>query len=491
MRSLYGKLALVLFGLFCLTGGLLLAATLYTAHMYQQEVTQRLNRDLAGYIVNEHVLMAGGKVNQDNLKALFHTLMIINPSVELYLLDPAGRILAYSAAPEKIQRQSVALAPLQRLLAGAAPLPVLGDDPRSTDRQKAFSAAPIDIDGQRQGYIYAILGGEQADNIAELLARSYILRWGAGAMGTALLFALFAALLLFALLTRRLRALGQDMERFRRSDFAEPLPQPPAEHNSDEIGRMRETFAEMAGRIREQMGRLKQTDSLRRELVANVSHDLRTPLASMRGYLETLLLKDESLSAEDRRRYLETANRHAERLGHLIEELFELAKLDARELKPRPEPFSLAELVHDVAQKFELRAAARNIRLEVQIDDSIPFAEADIGLIERVLDNLIENALQHTPEGGSIKLMLNDARDRVIVRVADTGHGIPSEDLPHVFERFYRRIDGGNNGTGAGLGLAIAQRIVALHGGTLQVESAVEHGSTFSFDLPVYNFSSR
>ena len=281
------------------------------------------------------------------------------------------------------------------------------------------------------------------------------------------------------------------MENFKQHDFTKfsPLTEPVTQQ-SDEIGRLSETFTAMAKRIQSQMERLHEKDLLRRELVANVSHDLRTPLASLKGYLETLLLKDEDLSETDRRLYLETADRHAERLSRLVAELFELAKLDAKDLQPQFEAFSLAELAHDVVHKFQLRAQQQGIALKVRVEPETPFVDADIGMIERVLDNLLENALRYTPVGGSICVSTQASRDHIRVIVADTGSGIPAEQLPHVFERFYRKSStNAQNGNGAGLGLAIAQRIIELHGGIISVKSAMNEGSVFDFNLPMHHFA--
>jgi two-component system OmpR family sensor kinase len=484
-NTLYAKLALVLLLLFCLVGGAFLFAALYSAQMYQQEVAQRLNRDLATYIVEEHVLFRDGRFNQAALKDLFHTLMIINPSLELYLLAADGQILSYSASPGKVHRDRVDLGPVERMLRGNVTLPVLGDDPRHLGQQKAFSSAPIVVDGQIRGYIYAILGSEQADHIMAMLKDSYIMRWSVLAIVTALLFALGAGLLIFALLTRRLGTLSRSMDVFKQQNFSAPVScSVKKDTASDEIDRLGNSFFEMATHIRAQMERLRETDSLRRELVANVSHDLRTPLASLNGYLETLLLKDDRLSNRERREYLETASRHAGHLTKLVHDLFELAKLEAHELTPEREPFLLSELIQDVIQKFQLRAQRANVSIEAVDTPDIPFVDADIGMIERVLDNLIDNALQHTPSGGNIQLSMESRDSEVTVKVRDSGSGIPEDILPHIFERFYRKSGAESNSHGAGLGLAIAQRIIEMHGGKLTVSSMINRGSEFHFSLP-------
>jgi len=168
----------------------------------------------------------------------------------------------------------------------------------------------------------------------------------------------------------------------------------------------------------------------------------------------------------------------------LVEDLFELARLDAREVRVNAEPFSLAELVQDVVQQHSLAAQKNGLRLEAGDGEDLPFVHADIGLIQRVLDNLIENAMRYTPPGGAITFALTADGDRVRVQLRDTGSGIRAEDLPHIFERFYRVPQQSDKPGCAGLGLAIAKRILELHGSTISVESVPEQGTTFTFSLP-------
>jgi hypothetical protein len=258
------------------------------------------------------------------------------------------------------------------------------------------------------------------------------------------------------------------------------------DRSRDEIGRMGRAFAEMVRRIGEQMQALKRTDAQRRELLANISHDLRTPMASMQGYLETLLLKEGSLTEEERRHYLEIALRHGERLNRLIGELFELGKLVCQETALNPETFPAGELVQDVLQKFQLAASQKGVRIEASLGEGLPFVLADIALIERVLQNLIENALRYTPEGGIIRVSLAREDGRIAVQVSDSGAGIPAEQLPAIFDRFHQVEKGEQVGSGpAGLGLAIAKRILELHGSHITATSTPGLGTTFTFDLPI------
>ena len=485
-HSLYIKLVVVLFFLFILIGGVFLTVALYTAPMYQQELSQQLNHDLAKYIVREHVLIEDGEVQQDNLSELFHNVMIINPSLELYLLDPQGQVVAHSMAPDKVKRNQVSLDPINTFLANENHGLIMGDDPGNENSLNSFTVAPIDYNSKRQGYIYAILGSEKISNITDVLQRSLIMKWSTSAIVIALAFAFIAGLLLFFFLMRKLRVLSLAMQEFKDSNLqsADAVARADAKP-LDEIETMAMTFQEMAQRIHTQMNHLQEVESLRRELVANVSHDLRTPLASLSGFLETLLLKSSDLSEAEKQTYLKIAHENAQRLTTLVEELFELAKLDANEIQPQQEQFSLAELAFDISHQFHLRARSKNIDFEVVADATVPMVSADVGMIERVLENLIDNSFKHTPEQGRICLRLSTLHENVEVSVSDTGCGIAREELPHILKRFYRKTDmQGGTQSGLGLGLAIASRIVEMHGSQLLVDSELHQGTVFRFSLP-------
>ncbi len=486
--SLYSKLAAVLTILFGLVGISFLIVTLFSTDMYQQEVNQQLNSNLADQIVKERILMNNGRVNENALKDVFHMLMVINPSIELYLLDTQGKILAFSAPPGKVKRDQVDLEPIFKWLAESEPMPILGDDPRNPEGQKVFTAARIPESGEIQGYLYVILGGETYDGIVQKLKRSHILRLSTWMIGASVLFALLAGLLLFASLTGRLKRLARVMDAFKLGEGLNQLHLPPNKRktSTDEIERLGTTFSQMAEHIELQMEKLVQSDSLRRDLIANVSHDLRTPLATLQGYIETLLLKDDSLSSQDRHNYLEIAIKHCDHLSNLVNRLLELAKLDSPSMNVICEPFNLAELIQDITQKFQLKAKEKNITIITDFADLNPLVNADISLIERALENFIENAIHYTPQNGSITLELSHQENQVRFKIIDTGPGIPEEELPQIFNRFYqldksRKIEPGHSG----LGLAITKRILELHGAKIHVSSIINSGTTFSFDLPV------
>jgi signal transduction histidine kinase len=490
VKSLYTKLAIVLLLLFVLLGVTIFIVTQFASDMYQQEVVQKLNRDLAKQIVAQKNLMDDNQISEKGLKDVFNMLMVVNPSIEIYLLNPTGKILAFSAPPGKVKLDRVDLGPIKKWFEDDIVYPLTGDDPRNPARKKVFSVARIPEQGQLQAYLYIILGGEIFDSIAQKLRGSYIMQLSAWWILASLLFVLITGLLLFAYLTRRLKRLATVMDSFDMTQTTSRLQliHRKDQQHGDEIDRLAFTFKQLVDRIQIQMENLKQADTLRRELVANVSHDLRTPLATLQGYIETLLLKNNRLSDKDRQHHLEIAIQHCQRLSNLVDELFELAKLDSREIQVQCEPFNISELAHDVVQKFNLSAEERQITIQIEHNQNLPFANADIAMIERVIENLLDNAVRHTSPGGSIRLTFGAQNGDISVCVSDTGCGIPEEDLPHIFDRFYHRDRTQESKAGySGLGLAITKRILELHNKSIIVESKAGSGTKFTFILPVYH----
>lgn len=499
MKTLLSKWSLALLTLLCLVGVGLLPGFLWTTRGYNAEVSQHLNHDLAAHLAShladKELLRADFSSNaalQAQAKAEIKHLMVLNPDIEIYCLDEAGRILSYSSAPGTVRRTRVSLDPVRRFLAGSGPLPIPGDDPRSTEGQKVFSAALIPQKSgsprRLSGFIYIILAGEEHDTVAGTLGRSYILRLGAEGLAGALLLVFGAGTLLAFGLTRRLRTLSREVDLFGEgSDLALRAPNPARPpRTGDEVGRLESGFVSMAARIRAQVEHLEQADVYRREAVSNVSHDLRTPLAALQGYLETLQMKEGTLSEQERRDYIATATRHAQRLGKLVSELFDLARLESGAAQMHLEAFSLAELVQDVTQQFELRAQQGGVQLDFELGETRPFVRGDIALLERAMENLIDNALRHTPPGGRVWVALMPGEARAQVRVSDTGEGIAPDELPRIFDRYYRAPrEASQSSSGAGLGLAITRRIVELHGGTIEAQSAPGQGATFTFSLPL------
>lgn len=251
-----------------------------------------------------------------------------------------------------------------------------------------------------------------------------------------------------------------------------------------EIADLARSFNSMATQLERTAGQQRALDILRRNLVAWVGHDLRTPLASVRAILEAIAdgVVDDQATVQ---RYLATAQRDIRALSLLIDDLFEMAQLDAGGLPLERLPNSIGDLISDTIESFSALAAAQGIRLEGSAGSGVDPVVIDAQKIGRVLANLTDNALRHTGPGGTVQVHASAVADGVRVEVSDNGEGIDPADLEHVFEQFYRGEKSRNRSTGgAGLGLAIARGIVEAHGGVLEVASKQGAGTSLFFVLP-------
>ena len=488
LRPLHVRLTLVFLAILLALGGFSFWVAQSSATRHALELTQRLNEPVARYLVENTPLIDADGLHGEALAELAPHIMTINPSAQVYLLDVSGTVIAQAAALNTIAPRSVSLAPIRRFLAGNIAYPLLGDDPLDPETQRPFSVWPITADDGLHGYAYVVLNGAQDASALAATGTSLVARDLAIMLSGALLLASLAGALVFFTLTKRLRLLTARVEQ-------EPLSTDGSGTTErDEIDELAHVYALLTTRLQQQYARLARSDAERRQLIASVSHDLRTPLTTLKGYIETLQLGDGRLGCNERVRYLAIAHRHAEKLGSRVDELFELSRLTAEGTAVQRERFSLRELAHDCLQDFAPLARERQIAMDVMTTgESITRSPtssdtfdicADIALMQRVFENLVDNALRHTPDGGQIAIRLHrSAADTLDIDVLDNGCGMPDVVAARVFDSCWSgRADDHARG---GLGLAIVARAIELHGGQITVNSREGVGTCFHVELPV------
>ena len=499
LRDLYSRFATI-----ALAAGLVLGAVaIYgidkTSRLYHQETNQRLHRDLAPWLVRTYGLERAHNGKIANLNALIGDAMRVNPSIEIYLLDNQGNILDYSAPAGRVKLKQVGLAPIQRYLAHPDDLPVLGDDPRDAAMQQVFSVSPIHNANAIAGYVYVIVGGELYQSWLARMRSSHIIPLTMIGAVAAIFTALVTGLVGFRYVTRRVRLLADALQEFKESKFTYStlLLSPDLStktfgasigHAHDEIAALLARCRELAQLVRRQVEQMHDVDVYLRETIAGLSHDLRTPLTALGGYLDTLAMKHTNLSLPERQHYLDMSQAHHQRLSRLVSAMFELTMLESPSNAIESQRSSLTDLIDDVAQKFGGAATAAGIVISVDSPNMAVYVDMDVALIERVLENLIGNALRHTPAGGTITLTVQRESGRAKVIVSDSGSGIAPLELLSIFEPFRRghtNINTNSRSNGAGLGLAIAKKIVTLHKGKIDASSIPGKGSTFVIDLPL------
>ncbi|MCF6318338.1 MAG: HAMP domain-containing histidine kinase [Proteobacteria bacterium] len=481
MKSLNRKLSLLLLSLFIIVGILLGMITRYSTVQYNLEITQRLNGSIAMYVADEEPLIINGQYNETALKRLAQQAMVINPTVEVYLLDSKGEVLSHNLPPQSVQLNKVPLAPINQFLEQDSQRPILNSDPRSPENNKTFSVAKIINNGTEEGYVYVILGGKKYEEITSNISKNYILQLTFFAILAVIIMAFLMGSLMLMKLTRPLKTLRDKVIQFQKTSN-----EGEKNYDGDEIQQLNSAFTDMSERIDNQLEQIKNADQARRDLITNVSHDLRTPLSSMQGYLDTLLIKQQSMSKESTQEYLSIARKHCGRLGTMINDLFELSKLDSNIMKPNLDTFSMAELIQDVSLDFSHLAQQKGLKLNMELLEGNTNVRADIGLMQRVLENLISNAIKHTGKNGEIIIKLENSNKGFNIIIQDTGRGISEHELPNIFNRLYRADNTSKESpSSSGLGLAIVKKILDIHHSTIQVTSQLNQGTQFSFYLPL------
>jgi signal transduction histidine kinase len=377
---------------------------------------------------------------------------------------------------------------LRRLTTGAAgdrPEPDARAEgrPREPDREDVIVRRPV------------ILGSRQVGEVVVL--RPLWPRNGPpfSATSTALLFvpitlilSVVVGLLVVRLLVRRLRAMEMLAARVAEGDLSVRI----GDTRGDEIGRLAGRLDRMTERLLEARTRIEENEQQRRQLFADITHELATPLTSIRGYAETLLDPGVAVSDEERARYLRGTLDESRRLDRLIRDLFELARLEAGASPLALERLDWAALCRNTTARFEPRFRDAGLRLLWTGSEGPAWIEADGHRMEQVLENLLVNTLRYVPPGGAVEVSLGSPpgpADRYRLQVSDDGPGLSGAELAHVFERFYRapgaRGPGAaREGGGSGLGLAIVREIVARHGGTVSAAARDPHGLSVAVELP-------
>ncbi|MBI1394338.1 MAG: HAMP domain-containing protein [Betaproteobacteria bacterium] len=489
MRLSFSRRIVVAFALLLLGFSLLVAFLVHRVSIeHEQETLQRLSHGLAHHIVEhwpEVAKPAEAPLDRAALDSLLHMLMTVNPAIDVYVLDDRGRVRAYLGDPDAVRDPQVDMAVVRAFLSGAMP-PLPGTDPKAPGAPKIFSAAMFPpAPGTPPGYLYVVLNGQARVEAEGTVGFARLWRSTAIAVGIGLLLTLSVGAMTFRSLTRPLRRLAARMAAFR-VDRVPDTEGPAPDVSGDEVRAMERSFAAMAQRIASQVRDQAAQQAAHREVIANVAHDLRTPLTALHGYLEALSDGGAAAGSADRSRYVSAALAQSNKVRRLSQQLFELARLQSTDEILQRDRFRLDELVHDTVQKFELSAQPAPVTLLGPAPGRIEM-EGDLHLIDRALTNLIDNAIHHGAGRHPVRVSLLHRSRGVALVVEDDGPGLPQE--------LSQRLDAGQpvreppmerpGGGFGGLGLAIAQRVAWLHGGSLRTLPTSNGGTRLCLALPL------
>jgi signal transduction histidine kinase len=385
-----------------------------------------------------------------------------NPAV--VVVDRGGQVLATSAADPRLQtsaaagREGIPAALAGRASAGRA---------RVGDVQVVYGAVPIRAGTEVVGAVHLVLP------LVELTTQFRHIR---AVVGWTILATLLWAAVVSFLLAQRIAGPIQEMRTATARIAAGALGQRVPVRTQDELGDLARSLNSMAAE-------LERLDAMRREFVADASHELRTPVANLSVAVQALRADLPALDPATSP-LLDAIDREMERLRVLVDTLLDLSAIESGHVQLSMRPTNLAEIVHRLIDSFRARADQRRITLAQVVPGRPVWAPADPDRIAQVLSNLVDNAVKFTPPGGHVTISIGEHRGKAVISVEDTGPGIPPDDLPHIFDRFFKADRSRSGARGAGLGLAIAKRLVTMQGGQLSAENRREGGARFTVTLP-------
>jgi signal transduction histidine kinase len=479
--TIFRRIGILVFILITGLSLLFMGITYLSTTTYHEASTQLLNRDVAAHIAKFTSPFEGEKVNPQKADSVFYNAMVISPSAEVYFLDTGGKVLAYHAPKEDIKLWKLPLQNIRKLIASNGEAFVKNPDPKDPTNNKIFSAAEVRNSSSLIGYIYVILGSNKS--VSGLLYTTYIGNLLIKAFCFILLFSLVISFVYLRRIQRNFNDMVGVLTRFEGGDLSARFTVKP----QDELAPITTAFNTMADLLVYNINRLKATEQERKDFITTISHDLRTPLSIARGYSETILLQKGAPDAAEQKEFSQLVLQKIKQVENMVKQLFDLSKMEAADFVPQKEPFIFSDILQENINAYAPSFAEKNITMDCERCKDSSWVLADVGMMERVLQNLLVNAVRHTPVNGTIRIQAVKERGEVVLQVQSSG-----EQINAAIHQWINTKGGENDisakPSGTGFGLLIIKKIIQLHGFSFQVDSSSAGGNTFTLRMPEHRF---
>lgn len=480
-NNIFTRISILVFALIATLSILFILITYTSTTYFFNESTQLLNKDVAAHIAKFTSPFEGTTVNKRKADSVFYNAMVVSPSIEVYFLDTAGKIIYYEAPDSTIKLWRIPLNNINKLIASKGEAYILSPDPKNPGENKIFSAAEVISNGRKLGYIYVILGSKEYNTTKELLISSHITML---ALQTFLIITVLSVLISFYYIRRlkhKYNTIIDVLQQYQSGNLAARF-----KGKYDEFAPITNSFNTMAELLSYNISQLKNASEERKNFIANISHDLRTPLSIASGYTETLLTTaGEQIDALQQKDYIQLVHTKLKQVEEMVKQLFELSKLDAVNFTPKKEPFIFSEILQEVVAGFGITANKKNIHLDCVNCHELYWVNADVKMMERVIQNLVENAVKNTPGHGKIIIELQHSNNELTIVFENTGKPLSQELTQWINGETGNNIHSRPPGN-IGLGLAIVKRILELHQSKLNVQTRANYGNHFSFNMQLY-----
>lgn len=481
--GIFRRISILVFTLITGLCLLFMAITYLSTTHFHQASTQLLNKDVAAHIAKFTSPFENNGINKKKADSVFYDAMVISPSAEVYFLDTTGKVIAFHAPENDIKLWKLPLTNIKELIASKGEEYITGPDPKEPFNPKIFSAAEVENNNaQKIGYIYVILGSNK--NVSTLLYTNYLGNLLIKAFCVILALSIIFSFFYLNRIQRSFNRMLGVLDKFQNGDFEARFQI----KEQDELAPITQAFNKMADLLVYNINRLKKSEKERKDFIANISHDLRTPLSVARGYTETLLIKKKTQDASpgESEEYVQLILRKVCQVEHMVKQLFELSKMESAEFIPQKEPFVFSEILQEAIHASAQTASEKNIVIDCGHCCNASWIYADIGMMERVVQNLLVNAIKYTPENGLIQIALEKENEGLIFQIKNTGQPL-DVGLLKWFNAPDETDGTANRPSGSGFGLVIVKKILHLHQYFFKAYASPAEGNSFIIRMPEHH----
>lgn len=459
--------------------------TYYATNHYHLASTQLLNKDVAAHIVKFASPYDGTQINKRRADSVFKNVMVISPSAEVYFLDSNGNVLDFYGHQKEIKLWKVPLKNIDKFIASKGEDYIKATDPRDPSYPKIFSAAEVKSATRKLGYIYVILGSNEYRAVTDMLFGSHITSLIIKAFFFIIILSIILSLLYIKRIQKSFGRMINVLENFKNGDYNARFNT----KDNDELAPVSKAFNKMADLLTYNINKLSNIEKERKEFIANITHDLRTPLTIARGYAETLQIKKQTgeITDNEQDNFMQMIMKKILQVQHMVQHLFEISKMETAGYEPQKDPFVLSEIVQEIVNIFQLNAKEKSVSLTCVQCQYLVWINADIGLMERVIQNLVDNAVKNTPENGNIEVALEVENNYLIFKIKNTGNPLSAGFIDWINSTESNFNEHYSSSQKPGLGLRIVKKILSLHASALHAETQNNSTNIFSFRIDIFN----
>ncbi len=484
--SLFKRIIILIFLLITVLSLLFIVITYLTTKEFYQSATQLTDKDVAVHIARFASPFQDEGINKTVADSVFYNAMVLNPSIEVYFLDTTGKIMYYQSPDSTIKLWKIPLENIQKHIQSKGEDYIKGPDPKEPSQQKVFSAAEVINNGKKVGYIYVILGGNAYSTTSNILFGSHVISLAIIAFCVIIFISVVLTFWYINRLQRNFKKIIAILNEYMQGDFNVRFEV----KKNDEFAPITESFNRMATLLSYNIDKLKQTEQERKNFIATISHDLRTPLSVAKGYTETALTKISrgDIDKPEIDAFIQMVHKKLQQIETMVHDLFELSRMESVHFTPNKEPFIFSEILNEMFAVYEKRAAEKNIQLDCTGCEDTSWINADIRMIERVLQNLLDNAVKYTPAGGSIHISLEKKSNLLTITFTNSGNAL-SDELINWINITAQRINDPViiKPANSGLGLLIVKKALELHDYSFHVISENDDLISFIIQMKTTN----